>query len=855
MSQYLSWARPRLAVLIGLLLANLVILSTGETYPPAGMGGVVDLSWLRLAAGWALIFVLPGLAWLPGLNWLETDCGLERIVMVGGVSVAVSCVALLGAVYWPGPWGPSLTLIALDLVALLGVAFTFLRPPRPESREWRWPSRATTAALLVILCVAAFLRWYNIGYGEFHEDELENLRLAVGAMKGEEYSPFLDSKGPVHWLLPGALWLMHGWVNELVARSPFAISSLLTVVAVYMLGRRMAGPAVGAIGSGFVAVNGFLVAYARFVENPSLIVLWGALAAWCAYRFYREGNGWMQVLGALFLGIGLVAHPDVLLYLAPFGFMLAAAYWRERGWWQRYWKSALLGLLVFLVLTLAFYVPFVRDPNFQLTREYLASERIGTQLLYNNVAGMLEQDRLYSTRYYAPLLIFFSSIIVLRELRRLRWPGVLLAILLVVTAVSTVYLPWAWEWRMISLAFLPYAVLLLVLTFSPRTSFEVRSLALWFGIPFLGLQFLAKDAADHIQIGYPAWSLIAAMGLLVAWRWASDISEPVLPSGRAWVKIAIVAVLACILGLILYYQQLEFLGTVAQYWRAEADANDKPASIYRTLYGSLPRPRKLFGNPRLGGWKVVGHLYDAGQLQGDFRSINESFAVPIWYTHQTPRSCFNDPQNYFVRMDTRGEPEEMSQLSEAGYSLTRIVRVDHQPMLYLFEKGVPATSEPQVYDVDDYRAVFGRSATPQRYVQGPSPEHPVGVTFGGKLRLQGYDMPRAQLAPGETLALTLHWQALAPMDIRYRAFVHVESDRMWGQHDDDPVCRVRTDEWRPPQSGAGQFRVTLDPATPPGTYPVTVGIYDPESGERLAISDAQGRTVENVLELATITVE
>jgi hypothetical protein len=206
-------------------------------------------------------------------------------------------------------------------------------------------------------------------------------------------------------------------------------------------------------------------------------------------------------------------------------------------------------------------------------------------------------------------------------------------------------------------------------------------------------------------------------------------------------------------------------------------------------------------------------------------------------------------------MDTRGEPEEIGQLSEAGYSLTRIVRVDRQPMLHLFEKGASTATEPQIYDVDDYSAIFERSATPQRYIQGPSPEHFLGVTFGGKLRLQGYDLPRVQLAPGETLALTLHWQALAPMDIRYRAFVHVESDRIWGQHDDDPVCRVRTDEWRPPQSGAGQFRVTLDPATPPGSYPVTVGIYDPGSGERLPISDAQGRPVDNVLELATITVE
>ena len=110
-------------------------------------------------------------------------------------------------------------------------------------------------------------------------------------------------------------------------------------------------------------------------------------------------------------------------------------------------------------------------------------------------------------------------------------------------------------------------------------------------------------------------------------------------------------------------------------------------------------------------------------------------------------------------------------------------------------------------------------------------------------------------AAGETLALTLHWQALAPMDIRYRAFVHVERDRMWGQHDDDPVCRLRTDEWRPPQAGIGQFRVTLDPATPPGTYPVTVGVYNPENGERLEWVDERGQSLGNVVELTTITVE
>jgi 4-amino-4-deoxy-L-arabinose transferase-like glycosyltransferase len=847
-----SWSQLRwhLAVPAGLLLANLAILLT-------------QVAWLRLAAGVALVFVLPGWAWLQACHWFQTRSGIERLVLLGGLSAAISSIALLGAVYWPGPWSLATTLVALDLAALAGVLAGFFTSPAAGSGPWQWPPAKIALALLAVMCLAIFLRWYHLGYAEFHEDALENMRLAARAMGGEEYAPFLDSKGPVHWLLPGSLWLMHGWLTEGLARLPFALCSTLVVLAVYVLGSRIAGPLVGVLGSGFVALNGFFVAYARHVENPSLIVLWGVLAAWCAYRFYREGRGALLILGGLFLGIGLVTHPDVVLYLPPFGFMLLLAFGRGRASWRESWKSLLAAALVFLVITLAFYVPFVRDPNFQHTQEYLAGERIGTQLLYNRVGNMLEQDRLYSTRYYAPLLIFFSGVIVVRELRRWRRVGAWLAALLVLAAVATIALPSAWEWGAVSLAFVPYAVLFGLLALAPRTSFEVKSLALWFGTPFLALQFLAQDAADHIQIAYPAWSLLAAMGLVQVWSWLSGSGAEAVsldtPSrkymDRRVAKGVLLAILAGAAGLILAYQHLEFLGPVTTYFRAEDDARSNPASIYNVLYGGLPRPRKLFGNPRLAGWKVVGYLYDTGQLHGDFRSINESFAVPIWYTHQTPRSCFTDPQNYFVRVDSRGAPDEMAQLPAQGYGLTRIVRVDRQPMLYLFEKGVPAAAEPAVYDADDYRALYDRSATMQRYVQGPAPEHPLNLVLGGKLRLLGYDISTTQVAPGNTLAVSLYWQALAPMDIRYRAFVHVESDRMWGQHDDDPVCRVRTDEWRPPQSGIGQFRVTLDPAIPAGSYPVTVGVYNPEDGGRLEIVDQQGQSRGDILELTTITVK
>jgi len=339
------------------------------------------------------------------------------------------------------------------------------------------------------------------------------------------------------------------------------------------------------------------------------------------------------------------------------------------------------------------------------------------------------------------------------------------------------------------------------------------------------------------------------MGFQQFWTWLDG------PLGRPF-KLATVAAMGVLLGLILYYQNLQFIGPVSHYRLMEAEAKLNDKSIHRLLYGGLPRPRRLFSNPRLGGWKVVGALYNQGILQGDFRSIDESFAVPIWYAYQTPRSCFTDPQNYFVSLKGRERPPQLAELPQQGYGLTRIVRIDGDlDMLYLFEKGVPSAVEPEIYAAADYAARFDRSATPERYLQSETAQYPLALNFGHKLLLQGYDVGPTQLKAGDTLALRLYWRALAPMEARYRAFVHIETEQMWGQHDDDPACRLRTDEWRPPQEAQGQFRVTLDPNTPPGIYPVTVGVYHPETWERFEVFDAQGESIGSQVALFSIQVE
>jgi hypothetical protein len=126
--------------------------------------------------------------------------------------------------------------------------------------------------------------------------------------------------------------------------------------------------------------------------------------------------------------------------------------------------------------------------------------------------------------------------------------------------------------------------------------------------------------------------------------------------------------------------------------------------------------------------------------------------------------------------------------------------------------------------------------TPARFAQDQEIAQPTSINFGDQLLLHGFDLPRT-ISAGERLPVTLFWTALSPMNVRYRTFVHLvgPDGERFGQHDDDPACRLLTTDMRPGQESSRQFRVPVDPETPPGTYHVLVGVYHPATFERLPI--------------------
>jgi hypothetical protein len=328
---------------------------------------------LRLAAGLVLLFGLPG--WL----WLDAFCQpplrlLERLTLAAGLSLALMIVATMLVVYVPGPLTLLPLLITVNLIIITGLLARWLTPITSPPAPLPPRSSAPAAYLLLILVGLLFLtlalRLLRLGYAEFHEDEAEALMLGVRLFQGEDYALFLHRKGPAQMLAPLAVWLFSGRITETLARLPFVLSSCLSVVSLFLIGRRWFGrPAAGLLAAGLWAINGYAIAFGRMAQYQALIFFLGPLAIYCLYLAWQERRPGLQIVAAILLAVCLLAHFDAVLLLP------AAAYlaWQgvrgmknEDGNAAPEYRSRLIygaiALLLFVGL-LAFTSPTCSTPN------------------------------------------------------------------------------------------------------------------------------------------------------------------------------------------------------------------------------------------------------------------------------------------------------------------------------------------------------------------------------------------------------------------------------------------------------------------------------------------------------------
>lgn len=138
----------------------------------------------------------------------------------------------------------------------------------------------------------------------------------------------------------------------------------------------------------------------------------------------------------------------------------------------------------------------------------------------------------------------------------------------------------------------------------------------------------------------------------------------------------------------------------------------------------------------------------------------------------------------------------------------------------------------------------------------PAPAHPAQAVLGQVVKLTGYTLEPEQPSPGESLRLTLYWEALNPVLRNYTVFVHLRRPQGGNvaQADHRPLDNLYpTTLWPVGETIRESSLLAIPPDLPPGRYELWVGMYLLETGERLPVqNDTSG---ENAVRLGELDVE
>ncbi len=256
---------------------------------------------------------------------------------------------------------------------------------------------------------------------------------------------------------------------------------------------------------------------------------------------------------------------------------------------------------------------------------------------------------------------------------------------------------------------------------------------------------------------------------------------------------------------------------------------------------------------------LMAHVAANAQA-GDALVLNNPLQKPLYRYYQP-----SDIPAYFLPDGTPLEdPAARAQLEKIAREHARI---------WLVQFGNPAEYDPTNY-LQRWLGANAHKGYAQGFVDAALSLYlllarteptfqPVRATLDETIQLAAYALDRDTAAPREGLRVTLQWRAHARIEKSYKVFVHLiggynpaTASPVWAQMDGEPVGGTRaTNQWQAGEVIQDRYGLLLPGDIPPGEYEIEVGMYDPATGTRLPIVDAQGNRVADArVILATVRV-
>jgi len=186
--------------------------------------------------------------------------------------------------------------------------------PAPQS------ARRTALVLALLTLLAAALRFWRLGDWSMWADEVATLRDAQHLHDVITY--------PVGYALIGFVVKLLG-SDEFSARLAPAVVGVVSVPAIYLVGRRIFSERAAVLSAVLLAVSSYHIFFSQFARYYALLMLLGMLGMWCAF-VGLERNSWKGLVGAvLLLGLAVWTHWTAALALPALA-VYAVWCWRSR---------------------------------------------------------------------------------------------------------------------------------------------------------------------------------------------------------------------------------------------------------------------------------------------------------------------------------------------------------------------------------------------------------------------------------------------------------------------------------------------------------------------------------------------
>lgn len=719
---------------------------------------------------------------------------------------------------------------------------------------------------IVILLVAIFLRLYELGTlptGLTH-DEAENGVDALRIIDGQRPIFLTENNGrEALFTYLQAISVTILGRTSLALRAVSAVIGVLTVVAAYLLVRRMFSARIALLSCGWLSISLWHVIFSRVGLRAILLPLFLAVGFYFIWRGLEAINTqaaarsdstttanrpraviWFA-LGGIVLGLSLYTYSAARF--APFVVLALGLYLALLH--RQVLRQALLGLALALALTILVFLPqglfFLNHPDSFLERAqevwiFNAELHEGNpgQALFQSTLRTLGMFAIRGDSYWGHNIS--------------DWPifDPLSALLMLTGAALAVR-----RFR------------------EPAYGFII----IWI-LVILAPMFIALDTPNHLRSTalIPAIFVLPALG--VAWLWEAWESRSFVRQSEASGMLRALPIFVVTLALLggavhtyhsyfgiwvngpriaEYFNASQFMppSVVCRMVRAEKGIQAEPELPLPARFGEqvfvhgFDLPRSVRAGETI---TVRWHWQILSESERKFAFTNQLFGEDDLRYGQFDERCFV-PDDWPV--GTSGVSTfEIQVDSETPTGAYRLVAA-------IYDRGKDGSNLP-VFDAQGREAgsqltlgpikVHGRLSAP-----APAIENRLLASFGDEINLLGYGLSDRTLTPGESLDLTLYWAPRGRPSRDYTVFVHLldNEGQIQGQADSPPRAgKYPTSVWDAGEVIADLHTISLPADLPAGEYQVAVGLYDPMTGQRVGVAGENGRIVGDQVTISGLAV-